>query len=98
MRWFVPANGPGLLAPDLLYEIAQGGISLGIDRGKVVRRKIVRRLARADGAGLFVPKLLHVAHQLRIGFARIIFGVQYKLFRAERLSESNSDEAACYQR
>src|SRR5215470_3191065 len=98
MRWFVPANGAGLLAPDLLYETAQGGISLGIDWGKVVRRKIMRRLVCAANAGLFVRKLLRVAHQFRIGFARIILAVQYKLFRAERLSESNPNEAARYQR
>jgi hypothetical protein len=49
----------------------------------------------ADDAGLFVPKLLRVAHQLQIGFARIILAVQYKLFRAERLSESHCpDEPA----
>src|SRR6516162_833275 len=98
MRWFVRANGPGLLAPALAYEIAQGRISLGIDWGKVVRRKIVRRLVCAASVGLFVPQLLRVPHQFRIGFARIILGVQYKFFRAERLSESNPDETARYQR
>src|SRR5262245_49024620 len=40
---FLDARALRLLSSDLLHEVPQGRIALGIDRRKVVRRRMVRR-------------------------------------------------------